>query len=110
MGQAYFGWPTPDGYPDRDAPWSGNLLPRWQFALALARGEIKGTTLNLALAEGASPETLADEYARLLLGQPLPAAGRDDLLASLRAAGASASDLPAIVLAGLLAAPAFQWR
>ena len=42
MGQAYFGWPTPDGYPDRDAPWTGNLLPRWQFALALARGEIPG--------------------------------------------------------------------
>jgi len=110
MGQAYFGWPTPDGYPDRDAPWSGNLLPRWQFALALARNEIKGTALNLALAQGASPETLADEYARLLLGQPLPAAGRDGLLDSLRAAGAGTSDLPVIVLAGLLAAPAFQWR
>jgi len=31
-------------------------------------------------------------------------------LVRLRAAGASTSDLPVIVLAGLLAAPAFQWR
>ena len=110
MGQAYYGWPTPDGYPDRDAPWSGNLLPRWQFALALSRGEIKGTSFTPALAATQAPEALTDELARLLLGQPLPPAGRDGLLASLRAAGASAPQVPTIVAAGLLASPAFQWR
>jgi hypothetical protein len=44
------------------------------------------------------------------MGQPLPAAGRDDLLKQLRAAGAGETDLPALLAAGLLAAPAFQWR
>ncbi len=110
MGQAYFAWPTPDGYPDRDAPWTGNLLPRWQFALALVNNEIKGTRVPAAAAATGAPETVADALATRLLGQPLPAAGRDSLLAQLRSAGASAEDMPAILAAGLLAAPAFQWR
>ena len=110
MGQAYFGWPTPDGYPDRDTPWTGNLLPRWQFALALVRGEIKGAGSGLPPEATGAPATVADELARRLLGQPMPAAGRDELLKQLRAAGAQADELPAILAAGLLASPAFQWR
>src|SRR4029078_13649511 len=35
MGQSYFNWPTPDGYPDRSLAWQGNLMPRWQFAFEL---------------------------------------------------------------------------
>jgi uncharacterized protein (DUF1800 family) len=110
MGQAAYGWPTPDGYPDRDQPWTGNLLPRWQFALALLRGEIKGTGGAAQRAVLAKPASLADELARRLLGRPLPAAGRDDLLKQLRGAGAHEADLPAMLAAGLLASPAFQWR
>jgi uncharacterized protein (DUF1800 family) len=117
MGQAHFAWPTPDGYPDRAGPWTGNLLPRWQFALALVADEIKGTRVRLAalarqtpaLAEQ-TPAAIADDLSRLLLGRPLPAAGRDSLLRQLQAAGTAESQLPAILLAGLLASPAFQWR
>ena len=47
MGQLYFNWTTPDGYPDRSEAWQGNLMPRWQFAFALIRNEIKGTKHNL---------------------------------------------------------------
>ena len=110
MGQAYYAWPTPDGYPDRDAPWTGNLLPRWQFALALANNEIAGTRMPAALDATTAPEAVADELATRLLGQPLLAASRDPLLAQLRAAGAGNEDMPAILTAGLLAGPAFQWR
>jgi len=110
MGQSYYSWPTPDGYPDRDAPWMGNLLPRWQFALALAQGEIKGTRMSPLPFMSGSAEAALDQLGTLLLGQPLPAAARDGLLASLRAAGAPSADLPAILTAGLLASPAFQWR
>src|SRR5579859_3776355 len=110
MGQAYFAWPTPDGYPDRDEPWTGNLLPRWQFALALVRGEIKGAAGAVPAAAGGAPETMADELSTRLLGRPMPATGRDDLLKTLRAAGAPAEEVPAILAAGLLASPAFQWR
>jgi uncharacterized protein (DUF1800 family) len=110
MGQTYYGWPTPDGYPDRDGPWTGNLLPRWQFALALLKDEVKGTPAPLPPAATDAPETVADELATLLLGQPMTAPGRDNLLANLRSAGATPEGMPAILTAGLLASPAFQWR
>ena len=40
MGQGVFQYPTPDGYPDEAAPWMGTLLWRWNFAFALAAGEV----------------------------------------------------------------------
>lgn len=107
-GQLPFGWPTPDGYPDHAEAWQGNLLPRWQFALALAQNEIEGTEINtMELFAAASPPALADRLATLLLGAPLPAPQRDSLLTALREAGA---ELPQVLTAGLLASPTFQWR
>lgn len=38
LGQPLFRHPTPDGYPDEEAPWLGTLLWRWNFAFALAGG------------------------------------------------------------------------
>lgn len=52
MGQPLFGWPMPDGYPDRTAAWTGSILPRWNFAWALCHGEIGGTRLDLAPVAG----------------------------------------------------------
>jgi hypothetical protein len=111
MGQLPFAWPTPDGYPDRAAPWSGNLMPRWQFAMALARNEIEGTQINLAeLVKADSPSTLIDQLSSLLLGGVLPESKRDELAAALKEAGATDDDLPPVVAAGLASSPAFQWR
>lgn len=81
MGQSLFQWPMPDGYPDRTAAWSGSLLPRWNYALALAKNEIPGTRLD-------PKEALAR------LG---PRAPKD---------GGSASERIALALC----APEFQWR
>ena len=36
MGQGPFQYPTPDGYPDRTAPWLGTMLWRWNFAFSAA--------------------------------------------------------------------------
>jgi hypothetical protein len=47
MGQGPFQHPTPDGYPDRAAPWLGTLLWRWNFAFALASNRVP--TVNVAL-------------------------------------------------------------
>ncbi|MCM3900120.1 MAG: DUF1800 domain-containing protein [Pyrinomonadaceae bacterium] len=47
MGQGPFQHPTPDGYPDRAAPWLGTLLWRWNFAFALASGRVP--TVSVAL-------------------------------------------------------------
>jgi uncharacterized protein (DUF1800 family) len=47
MGQGPFQHPTPDGYPDRAAPWLGTLLWRWNFAFALASGRVPTVTVAL---------------------------------------------------------------
>jgi hypothetical protein len=112
MGQVPFRWPTPDGYPAISRPWMGNLQPRWQFAMALARNEIEGTQVEVPkLAEHSGARTLAevvDQLSALLLGAPLPPATRDNLLKSLK--DADDTELPTLVAAGLIASPAFQWR
>ncbi len=45
MGQPLFQWPPPDGYPDVSTAWTANLLPRWNFALALLHNQISGATV-----------------------------------------------------------------
>lgn len=114
MGQVPFLWPTPDGYPDRTQAWQGNLMPRWQFAFALARNEIKGTEIDLPkLMETVNAKTLeesTDQITSLLLGSPLAPSARDELLTALRSAGANETESLNIFTAGILSSPAFQWR
>jgi uncharacterized protein (DUF1800 family) len=114
MGLAPFEWPTPDGPPDDAAFWSTNLLPRWNFAIALARNELEGTTVDLpgllAPLELPGPEAALDSLAELLLGKPLEPHQRGTLLELLKRGGIEEmADLPALVTAGLLASPAYQW-
>lgn len=114
MGQSYFNWPTPDGYPDRSESWQGNLMPRWQFAFELIRNEIKDTKHNLRnLLDVSSTGVLQDDVdalTSLLLGAPLERIARDRLIDSVRAAGATEEETLQIVASGLIASPAFQWR
>ncbi len=114
MGQVPFLWPTPDGYPDRAQAWQGNLMPRWQFAFALARNEIEGIEIDLPrLMETVNAKTLeqsADQIASLLLGSALEPSARDELLMALRSAGADETESLNILTAGILSSPAFQWR
>jgi len=114
LGQMAFKWPTPDGYPDRDGAWQGNLMPRWQFAFALVRGELENTQIDLRELQSVSgakslPESL-DALGSLLLGAPLAPAVRDALIAAMRSAGASEEEALAVLAGGILASPAFQWR
>lgn len=114
MGQSYFSWPTPDGYPDHSESWQGNLMPRWQFAFELIRNEMDGTKHNLnSLLDLTSSGVLQDDIdslASLLLGSPMDRIARDGLIDSVRGAGASDEETLQIVAAGLIASPAFQWR
>ena len=114
MGQSYFNWPTPDGYPDYSEAWQGNLMPRWQFAFELIRDEIKGAKLGLdglidvSGADGLPAEV--DAVSSLLLGAPLASSARDTLIGSVLSAGATDEEALQIITGGLLASPAFQWR
>jgi hypothetical protein len=114
MGQPYFGLPTPDGYPDLSAPWQNNLMPRWQFAFELMRDEIPGAKNNLNQLLNISSmgvfEDDVDALTSLLLGAPLERLARDELIASVKSAGANDEEILPILAAGIIASPAFQWR
>ncbi len=114
MGQLHFNWTTPDGYPDRNDAWQGNLMPRWQFAFELIRDEIPKTTHNLnALLDVSSTGSLhadIDSLTSLLLGTPLDRLTRDGMIDTVRAAGATEEETLQIIAASLIASPAFQWR
>lgn len=114
MGQMYFNWTTPDGYPDTSEAWQGNLMPRWQFAFELIRDEIPKTKHNLnALLDAASTGSLhadADSLASLLLGAPLDRLARDGMIDTVHSAGAAPEEILQIIAASLIASPAFQWR
>ncbi|HEX6035961.1 MAG TPA: hypothetical protein VFY83_16100, partial [Anaerolineales bacterium] len=91
-----------------------NLMPRWQFAFALIRNEIKGTKhnpgtlMNASLSDSLTGDV--DAVASLLLGAPISPVARDELIDAVRSAGATAEETLQIVTAGLIASPAFQWR
>src|SRR5262249_20128853 len=49
LGQAFFAWQAPNGYPQPGAAWvnTGGMLARWNLAFALAEGRIKGAQFDL---------------------------------------------------------------
>ncbi len=96
MGQSPFSHPTPDGYPDRADAWTGALLFRIDFAVALARGEIASACVDLPALRRALG-TRDAMFGHLL--------GRAPTSAEARAlTDVSSDDLPGV----LLASPAFQ--
>jgi uncharacterized protein (DUF1800 family) len=66
MGEPIFGRVTPDGYPDRAATWisTGTLLQRMNFAIALAKNEIPGTSYPRA------PDSEDETKVALAIGSP----------------------------------------
>jgi uncharacterized protein (DUF1800 family) len=111
MGQAPYQWAMPNGYPDRRDAWLPSLLGRWNFAAALASGQVPGTAVDLeelvraAGAESAPAQATALQTAILGRHQPRLAARLvDDFLC------AGHPDGLAQAAALLLASPAFQWR
>ena len=116
MGQRPFAWQPPNGYPLRASYWSSGLVPRWNFALDLARNQIGETWINLdALRRATRGKTPADICRRLsesLLPTPL-AAEQLESLAALAAidngSSSAAEDNLSQCLALLLMSPQFQW-
>ncbi len=84
MGQPLFGWPMPDGYPERTGAWTGSVLARWNFAWSLCNGGIGGTSLAM---------------------EPVQGRVRDFILGKPGLGGTTRLDA-----AVALASPDFQWR
>jgi uncharacterized protein (DUF1800 family) len=109
MGQGPFQYPTPDGYPDRTAPWLGTLLWRWNFAFSLASNRVPTVTVplkQLAQAMGGSQALLPDQLVPYLVGRK----GSDTELKAIGNYQKTNSDdnYDAELVALVLASPAFQ--
>ena len=108
MGQAMFAWPMPDGYPEGTRAWTGSLIPRWNFALALAGGTISNTTLDTkTLIEAGRKGALGPTDT--LLEMAFGASATDPALADLRVCSAAYPDTKEFTSVVLMS-PAFQWR
>ncbi|HEY6243971.1 MAG TPA: DUF1800 domain-containing protein [Pyrinomonadaceae bacterium] len=103
MGQGPFQYPTPDGYPDRTAPWLGTMLWRWNFAFGAASNRLPTVAVPL--------DQLAQAVGGFRSGKLMPYfVGRKGSDAELKAIAeyqtANLDDAELVALA--LASPAFQ--
>jgi uncharacterized protein (DUF1800 family) len=118
MGEPLYLCQPPTGYSDRADAWvnSGALIARLNFALALAAGELPGTTAQLprllSEAEAASPDRSVDALARVLLGGDLSESTRATIQQRLAGNSPEAMEkagAPIQTIAGLiLGSPEFQ--
>jgi len=108
MGQPLFAWPMPDGFPEGTRAWTGALIPRWNFALALGGGKVENTTLDTA-ALTAAGRKVGLEAQDTLMEMAFGARADDPALAGLRVNAPAYRD-PNEWAAIVLMAPAFQWR
>ena len=109
LGQELFFWQTPDGYPDTVDYWSGNIVPRWEFANTLANFKT-ATTVNLSTTPylaGTTDAAIGLIQANFFGGE-LPVVTRVSLLTYLN--GGTFNDTRVRETIGLaLGAAEFQW-
>jgi uncharacterized protein (DUF1800 family) len=108
MGQPLYLWPMPDGYPSETSAWTGSLLARWNFALALTHGEVSGTSVDLEalLRSTGRPHQQLKTLMQLVLPGHSANESGGRLLQQLENHGGQRSEIAAL----LLCAPQFQWR
>jgi uncharacterized protein (DUF1800 family) len=116
LGQPLFLWPPPNGYPDVSGAWVANLLPRWNFAIRLVAGRIRGMSVPLEqvleAGQATNVATALDVLAGVILSRPLDEAGQA-LFGSY--VGSGRIDQAGIRMrlpeaaALMIASPAFQW-
>jgi uncharacterized protein (DUF1800 family) len=121
MGQPLYQWPMPDGFPVKTSAWTGSLLPRWNFALALTSNAIHGTVVDLdaplAAAKAKTDDALVDTLVTTTLARPADASEIAPVYAQIRQhvararqSGVRQPTLVAEAAGLLLASPPFQWR
>ncbi|GAB4281301.1 MAG: DUF1800 domain-containing protein [Candidatus Promineifilaceae bacterium] len=115
LGQMPFMWPPPNGYPVESAVWATNLLPRWNFALALVHHQLPGITIPWdALAQAGkieSTEGAVNLLASLTHG-PAPNPNTRELILAYVGTELTNSETRLRLrdaAALLLASPDFQW-
>jgi uncharacterized protein (DUF1800 family) len=109
LGQPFFGWPAPNGYPQAGAAWinSSGMLARWNTALLLAAGQVRGVRPALEAlgpAGAQSAEAIVDALGSALLAPGALGADARQALIECVQAGLALPELAGLILAS----PAFQ--
>ena len=108
LGQPLYFWETPDGYPDQLEYWSGNLIPRWQFASTLANLRGGNVTVDSAPYLGGTPDAAIDMINTNFFGGEMNLATRTALLDYLKA-GTFNDQRVRDVLSLAIASESYQW-
>ncbi len=109
IGQPLFVYETPDGYPDKVEYWSGNILPRWSFAVSLTNSN-STTTVKVDTAPylTGTADAAVDRIINEFYGGEVSLALRTSLLTYMK--GGTFNDLRVRETMSLaLSAQAFQW-
>jgi uncharacterized protein (DUF1800 family) len=108
MGQSLFMWDTPDGYPDKVEFWSGNLLPRWNYASSLSNMKTASVTFDsTTFSTGTVDAAIAAITQRIFVGEISPATGA--ALKSYLSAAAYTDGRLRETIALALSSSDFQW-
>ena len=87
MGQQFYNWQAPTGYPDMAEDWvnTGALLERMNFAVALASNRIPGTKVNLSRfnTNATDKQALLNQFVGVVLNGEVSDATRATLLKQL---------------------------
>lgn len=116
LGQPLFHWPPPNGYPDISAAWTANLLPRWNFTLAILHNSMDTSSVPLEKLYQAHDVQSSAEALRILSGlingrMPTPTEQQlfDDYLDQAPFDDPQTQTRLRDAVALMLAGPAFQW-
>jgi hypothetical protein len=108
LGQSLFAWETPDGYPDLLEYWSGNLMPRWQFASNLSNLRSGNVTIDITPYLAGTADAAVDLMNRNLFGGEMDGGTRLQLLNYLKAGPFNEARVRE-TLSLAIASDAFQW-
>ena len=108
LGQPLYFWETPDGYPDLFEYWSGNLMPRWQFASTVTGFRTGNITVDHMPYLAGTSDAAVDLINTNLFGGEMDVATRTGLLNYLRAGTFNETRIRE-TLSIAIASESFQW-
>ncbi|MGV3618458.1 MAG: DUF1800 domain-containing protein [Fimbriimonas sp.] len=111
LGHTPFEWPLPNGYPDTMRHWADQMLPRWNFGMALLNNGVGGMQVDFAahFPPPYNPKHVVQRIEAVLYPAGMDPLDRDDLLKFLSAVPYIDATRSRAAVAVALGMNAFQW-
>lgn len=110
-GQDLFGWPTPDGFPDKTSHWQGLLLPRWNFFMQGMSGGFYSQfrfDIKRVIGTRASAQAVADKIEQQFFATGWNVSEKDRIITFLKKRPIT-DDTVREALTLALCFPTYQW-